>query len=48
MKKAIALALTDKELQELYRILIDRDKDAALEFLQMHARKPLRQALEGG
>lgn len=48
MKKALALPLTDQELQELYRILIDQDKDAALEFLQTYARKPLHQALEGG
>jgi hypothetical protein len=48
VKKALALPLTDKELQDLYRILIDRDKDAALEFLQTHARKPLHQVLEGG
>jgi len=29
MKKALVIPLTEKELQEVYRILIDRDKDAA-------------------
>ena len=32
----------------LYRILIDRDQDAAWEFLNEYARAPLHQALEGG
>lgn len=48
MKKALVIPVTEKELQELYRILLDRDKDAALEFLDVHARAPLRQAMEGG
>jgi hypothetical protein len=48
MKKALVIPLTDKELQEVYRILLDRDKDAALEFLNEHARAPLHQAMEGG
>jgi hypothetical protein len=48
MKKALVIPLTDRELQEVYRILIDRDKDAALEFLNAHARAPLLKTLEGG
>ena len=48
MKKALVIPLTDQELQEVYRILIDRDRDAALEFLDAHARAPLHKALEGG
>ncbi len=48
MKRALVIPLTDKELQEVYRILIDRDKDAAWEFLNEHARAPLRKAMEGG
>jgi hypothetical protein len=48
MKKALVIPLTEKELQEVYRILIDRDKDAAWEFLNEHARAPLHTAMEGG
>jgi hypothetical protein len=48
MKKALVIPLTEKELQEVYRILLDRDKDAAWGFLNEHAREPLHQALEGG
>ena len=48
MKKSIALLLTDEELQDLYRILIDRDAEEALCFLNQHLRKKVRQALEGG
>lgn len=48
MKKALIIPLTEKEIQELYRILIDSDKDAALEFLDTHARPPLHKAMEGG
>ena len=48
MKKTLVILLTDKELQELYRVLIDRDMSAALEFLDVHARAPLHKAMEGG
>lgn len=48
MKKALVIPVTEKELQELYRILLDRDRDAALEFLDAYARAPLHQAMEGG
>jgi len=48
MKKALVIPLDDKALQELYRILIDRDKDAAWEFLNEYARAPLQNAMEGG
>jgi hypothetical protein len=48
MKKALVIPLSDQELQELYRILIDHDKDAAFEFLDEHARAPLQKAMEGG
>lgn len=48
MRKALVIPVTEKELQELYRILLDRDKDAALEFLDVYARAPLRRAMEGG
>jgi len=48
MKKALVIPLTEKELQEVYRILIERDKESALEFLDAHARLPLHKAMEGG
>ncbi len=48
MKKSIVLTLTDEELQELYRVLIDHDADGALAFLDQHVRKKVHQALEGG
>ncbi len=48
MKKALVIPLSDKELQEVNRILMDRDKDAAWKFLDEHARAPLHQAMEGG
>ena len=48
MKKSIVLALTDQELQDLYRVLIDRDTEGALRFLDEHVRKKVHQALEGG
>lgn len=48
MKKSITISLTDKELQDLYRVLIDRDAEEALRFLDRHLRKKVHQALEGG
>jgi DNA-binding GntR family transcriptional regulator len=48
MKKSILLLLSDEELQELYRMLIDRDAEAALRFLNQHLRKEVHQALAGG
>ncbi len=48
MKQALVIPLTGKELQEVYRILIDRDENAAWQFLDEHARAPLQKALKGG
>lgn len=48
MKKALVVCLTDEEVQELYRILLDGDSEAALAFLREHLRAPLAQAIEGG
>ncbi|MCL5952473.1 MAG: hypothetical protein M1132_12270 [Chloroflexi bacterium] len=48
MKKALVIPLTDKELQEVYCILIDHDEDGALPFLNDHARAPLLKAMAGG
>jgi hypothetical protein len=48
MKKTLANPLTDLDLQELYGILIDRDKDGALEFLDLNARPAFNKAMESG
>jgi len=48
MKKSVVLSLTDEELQDLYRVLIDRDAEGALRFLNQHLRNKVHQALEGG
>ncbi len=48
MKKPLIILLDDEELLELCRILIDEDAEDALAFLELHLRKPARQALEGG
>ncbi len=46
MKKG--LTLEDAELVELCRILIDKDAEGALEFLQIHFKGKVRNLLEGG
>lgn len=48
MKKGLTLILEDAELVELCRILLDRDADAALAFLQQHLKGKARDVLEGG
>ncbi len=48
MKKALVIPLSDEELLDLCRILIDRDDAGALEFLNRHLKKKVNQALEGG
>jgi hypothetical protein len=48
MKKGLTLVLADAELIELCRILLDRDADAALAFLQQHLKGKARDLLEGG
>jgi hypothetical protein len=48
MKKGLTLVLEDAELIELCRILLDRDADAALAFLQQHLKGKARDLLEGG
>ncbi len=42
------LSLSDAEWQELYRILLDRDENAALAFLDQHIKDKLLRMLEGG
>ncbi len=48
MKKALVVPLTDEELLDLCRVIIDRDAEGALEFVNRHLRKKVEQALEGG
>jgi len=48
MKKALVIPVTDEELQELYRVVLDGDAEGALRFIREHLRRPLLQALEGG
>jgi ArsR family metal-binding transcriptional regulator len=45
MKKGLTLTLEDAELVELYRILIDKDAEGALEFLQSHLISAVRDLL---
>lgn len=47
-KKGITLILDDRELQELYRIILDDDREAALAFIKEHLRSATLEALEGG
>jgi hypothetical protein len=48
MRRGLTLILEDAELVELCRILLDRDADAALAFLQQHLKGKARDLLEGG
>jgi len=48
MKKGLTLTLEDAELIELCRILMDKDAEGALEFLQSHIKGRARDLLEGG
>jgi hypothetical protein len=48
MKKAIGLALEDKEVIELARILQDEDAEGALAFLKQHFKRKVHDLLDGG
>ncbi len=48
MKKSIQLALSDEDLIELMRILMDDDSAGALIFLKTHFKGKARDLLEGG
>ncbi len=48
MKKGFTLIFEDEELIELCRILMDRDAEGALMFLQAHFKGKARDLLEGG
>lgn len=48
MKKALTITLTDEELLELYRILLDKDAEGALNFLETRLKSQIHTLLEGG
>jgi hypothetical protein len=48
MKKALVVALSDEELLDLCRIILDKDAEGALQFVEKHLKKPANEALEGG
>ncbi|MGQ9674844.1 MAG: hypothetical protein ACUVX1_04185 [Chloroflexota bacterium] len=48
MQRRFVLGVPETEAVRLYRILLDKDKDDALAFLEEHTRKPLQSFLEGG
>jgi len=48
MKKALVVPLTDEELLDLCRIILDKDAGGALHFVESHLKKKANQALEGG
>jgi hypothetical protein len=47
MKKSISLTLTDEEIMELQRILLDEDREEALRFLKKHLNKKVQEVISG-
>jgi hypothetical protein len=47
MKKSINLALTDEELLDLERILLDGNGQEALQFLKKHLERQVKAAISG-
>jgi hypothetical protein len=45
MKKSITITLSDEELMELQRILLDEDKEEALRFLKKHLNKKVQEVI---
>jgi hypothetical protein len=48
MKKTMMMALTDEQVVELCRVLLDRDEEGALRFLEEHLKDKVNRVLEGG
>ena len=48
MKRVLTIPLEDEDIIELCRILMDKDAEGALEFLQTHVKGMGRDLLEGG
>ena len=47
MKKSIVLAISDEELFELERIMLDNDRDGALKLMKKHLESKVRAAITG-
>ncbi|MDD5039407.1 MAG: hypothetical protein PHN78_08870 [Dehalococcoidales bacterium] len=47
MKKSIVLSLSDEELFELERIMLDNDSDGALNALKKHLERGVKAAISG-
>ncbi|NPV07399.1 MAG: hypothetical protein HPY83_05460 [Anaerolineae bacterium] len=47
-KRTLLISLTEKELQEVIRILLDKDEEAALEFVDKHVKPAVHRVLDGG
>ena len=47
MKKSIVLSLSDEELFELERIMLDNDHQGALRVLKKHLEREVRAAISG-
>ncbi len=47
MKKSIILTLSNEELMELQRIMLDDDSEAALHFLKAHLDKKVKGIISG-
>jgi hypothetical protein len=48
MKKGINIILSDEQIVDLIRILIDNDAEDALAFVKTHFKGKARELLEGG
>ena len=48
MKKVLIISLSDTELVDLYRTILDRDEAGAWAFLDTYLKKQVQRALEGG
>lgn len=48
MERRFVISVPEAEAIRLYHILLDRDEEQALAFLDKHTRKSLREFLEGG
>ncbi len=46
MKNVLTIPLEDEDIIELYRILMDKDAEGALEFLRTHVKSQARDLLD--
>jgi len=47
VKKSFTLTLSNEDLMELQRILLDEDKEEALRFLKTHLEKQVKATISG-